>query len=128
MADTEKHIQHKRSNVSIGGVPKLPTASQIEYGEIAVNYSTDGETLSIKNASNQIVTFKSDKYWNGQVSTLSGNVSTLSGNVSTLGNNVSTISGNVTVLGNNVSMISGDVATLTERVDDLDTKIDAGEY
>ena len=121
MADTEKHIQHKRSNVSTGGVPKLPAASQIEYGEIAVNYSTDGETLSIKNASNQIVTFKSDNYWNGQVSTVSGNVSTLSGNVSTL-------SGNVTTLGNNVSTISGDVTTLTERVDNLDTNIDAGEY
>lgn len=61
MADTEKHIQHKRSSGGTSVSPKLPLANQIEYGEIAVNYLKDGETLSIKNTNGEIVTFSSDK-------------------------------------------------------------------
>ena len=41
--------------------PKLPTSSQIEYGEIAINYAKDHETMSIKNGNNEIVTFTNDK-------------------------------------------------------------------
>ena len=55
-----RHLQHVRSNVVINDQPKLPTSEQIEYGEIAINYAKDHETMSIKNGNNEIVTFTND--------------------------------------------------------------------
>ena len=48
-------IQLKRSNVLSGGVAKEPTASQMEYGEIAVNYNTADPVLFIKDSSDAII-------------------------------------------------------------------------
>lgn len=48
-------IQLKRSNVLDGGKAKAPTASQMEYGEIAVNYNTQDPTLFIKDSANGII-------------------------------------------------------------------------
>lgn len=57
-------LQHKNSNVvnEVDGIktPKLPTNEQLAYGEIAINYAKDYETLSIKNSSGDVVTFSSD--------------------------------------------------------------------
>lgn len=60
MAKNFEHLIHKNSNVVVDGAPKLPTSSQIEYGELAVNYAKDKETISLKNSDNEIVTFSSD--------------------------------------------------------------------
>ena len=49
-------VKHVRSCVTNeDGSPKLPTADQIEYGEIAINYAKDKETISLKNENNEIV-------------------------------------------------------------------------
>ena len=48
-------IQLKRSNVLDGGQAKEPTAAQMEYGEIAVNYSDTDPVLFIKDASDNII-------------------------------------------------------------------------
>lgn len=53
-------LQHKRSRVVNDNTPKLPTAEQLAYGEIAINYAENLETLSIKNDANNVVTFSSD--------------------------------------------------------------------
>ena len=58
---TVNHVSHKKSVVTEDGRPKLPTSDQIVYGEIAINYAKDVETISIKNNSDEIVTFSSDK-------------------------------------------------------------------
>lgn len=50
-----KRILNKRSSVVENGQPKLPTADMMEYGEIALNFAADKETLSIKNNNNSIV-------------------------------------------------------------------------
>lgn len=60
MAKNFEHLIHKHSNVTTNGSPKLPTSGQIEFGELAVNYAKDKETISLKNANNEIVTFSSD--------------------------------------------------------------------
>lgn len=57
-------IINKNSSALIDGKPKLPTAEQLEYGEIAINYADSGETLSIKNSNNRIVTFSCDDKFN----------------------------------------------------------------
>ena len=54
-----RHIDHIKSKVIENGAPKLPTASDLHFGEIAVNYAKGYETLSIKNDSGDVVTFKS---------------------------------------------------------------------
>ena len=51
-----KKVLNKRSNVVLGdGNPKIPTAEQMEYGEIAINYASGVETLSTKNADDEVV-------------------------------------------------------------------------
>ena len=47
------HIHSVAKNSANDG-PKLPTSDQIEYGEIAVNYLKDNETISIKNSYGEI--------------------------------------------------------------------------
>ena len=58
---TVNNISHKKSVVTEDGKPKLPTPDQIVYGEIAINYAKDVETISLKNNSDEIVTRSSDK-------------------------------------------------------------------
>ena len=48
-------IQLKRSNVLEGGVAKTPTAEQMEYGELAVNYNTSDPAMFIKDSANNII-------------------------------------------------------------------------
>ena len=48
-------IQLKRSNVLDGGQAKEPTAAQMEYGELAVNYSETDPVLFIKDAADNII-------------------------------------------------------------------------
>lgn len=53
-------VKHKRSAVLVNGSPKLPTTSQLEVGEIAINFAEGHETLSTRNNNNGIATFSSD--------------------------------------------------------------------
>jgi hypothetical protein len=59
-------IQHYRSNIK----DKVPQPNDIDYGEIAINYSTNGETLYIKNDSNEIIEYKDKKYIDNEVQKL----------------------------------------------------------
>ena len=68
---TKYHVQHVKSNLKNGEAngPKLPTSEQIEFGEIAINYLKDYETISIKNSEQEIVTFSSDASVNKKLET-----------------------------------------------------------
>ena len=50
-------IQHLRTNET----NVKPSVSEIEYGEIAINYKKDEEKIFIKNDENELVTFVSEK-------------------------------------------------------------------
>lgn len=53
---TRNIVKNIRSNsVGTDGKPKLPTSNQLDYGEIAVNYASGHETLSLKNDGGKIV-------------------------------------------------------------------------
>ena len=56
-------IIHKRSSTIIDGKAKLPTVEQLEYGELAINYANDVETIAFKNDKNEIVEIRSNKYF-----------------------------------------------------------------
>ena len=53
-------ISNKNSKEVINNSPKLPLATDLADGEIAVNFAKDYETLAIKNESGDVVTFSSD--------------------------------------------------------------------
>lgn len=55
-----QYIKLKRSSQVIEGSPKLPTAQQLEVGEIAINFAAGHETLSTLNSSSGVATFSSD--------------------------------------------------------------------
>ena len=48
-------IQLKRSNVLESNAAKQPTAGQMEYGELAVNYNNQDPAIFIKDSNDQIV-------------------------------------------------------------------------
>lgn len=53
-----KKILLKRSSaVTDEGSAKLPEASDLRYGELALNYASGYETLSLKNSDNEIIGF-----------------------------------------------------------------------
>lgn len=51
-------ILHKRSEAN----GTLPSAEELDYGEIAINYSAFDPTIAIKNSLNSITSFKSKQY------------------------------------------------------------------
>ena len=74
-------LQHKRSSVvnDENGIktPKLPTKEQLEFGEIAINYAKDYETLSIKNSSGDVVTFSSDSIIDKKIDDIRDNLASV---------------------------------------------------
>jgi len=48
-----KSKQRGEDNIS----PKLPAPDVLEYGEIAINFGSEIETISIKNENDEIITF-----------------------------------------------------------------------
>ncbi len=55
-------IQLKRSNVLEGGSAKQPTAQQMEFGELAVNYNAADPTLFIKDSADKIIPIAGSSY------------------------------------------------------------------
>lgn len=63
-------IIHKRSSTVLdNGQPKLPTSDKLDYGEIALNFAENVETISIKNKANDIVEFKPKSYYDNYFQT-----------------------------------------------------------
>ena len=63
MAKNVYHLQHIKSNVVENDKPKLPTSDVLVDGELAVNYASGYETISLKNSDSNITTFSSDDYY-----------------------------------------------------------------
>ena len=104
MANT---IIHKHSKVVINGNPKLPDTSQLDYGEIAINFADGHETVSFKNDSNKIVEIKPKDYFDDKIDVLETSLNnhkhgtiTLSGDVTgsaTIGSGTTAINITATV-------------------------------
>ena len=58
-----KAILHKRSVEVINNEPKQPLPNQLEFGELAINYADNFETLLLKNSNNEIVEFKTKEHY-----------------------------------------------------------------
>ena len=68
-------IQLKRSNVLEGGSAKKPTAAQMEYGELAVNYNTADTAIFLKDSADQIVRIGGFKAGDNIIIDGNGNIS-----------------------------------------------------
>lgn len=54
-----RHLQHVKSNqIEQTGLPKFPVATDLLFGELAVNYAAGGETITLRNSSNQLAVFR----------------------------------------------------------------------
>jgi hypothetical protein len=105
-------ILNKRSSVVVDGNPKLPTAEQMEYGEIAVNFAAGYETLSILNDSGIVETFSSDTVRHREMGAFSASV------ISEIEANEYTTALAVTDLNERISSLSGLTPSgLTEHIE-----------
>ena len=106
-------LLHKKSSVS----KKTPSAEDLLYGELAINYAASAETFSIKNSENEVITFPMYK-----IEKMSEDLSVLSGSVSantTLITNEETratkaeeeIQKTITTISNNLSTVSDSLNT-----------------
>ena len=75
MAENKLKIQHLRSKELVDGKPKLPT--DLDEGEIAINFATGYETMAIKNADGKIVKFDNKVDENYKPTQYNGNFETL---------------------------------------------------
>ena len=48
-------LQLKRSNVLVSGGAKEPTAAQLDYGELAINYSAGDAAIFLKDSTNNVI-------------------------------------------------------------------------
>ena len=86
-------IQLKRSNVMDGGSAKPPSESQMEYGEIAVNYNSGDPVLFIKDSSDSIIRLAgsgSAGTGDGQININAGLVLSATGNNATANQTINT--------------------------------------
>ena len=73
MTKNVNFLGNKKSKAVVEGKPKLPLATDLVEGEIAVNYAKGTETLAIVNESGDVVTFSSDNnfYTKSEINTYS---------------------------------------------------------
>lgn len=67
MSNNRPHIKNLKSNSLLNGEARKPEPNDLEFGEIAINYATDKETIFIKNFSNEIVEFKSSSQYESKL-------------------------------------------------------------
>lgn len=97
----------KRSNTA----NKLPSASELQYGELAINYAKDGEMLILKNDQDEVVGFSSDAKINAVLEIIAQSIATLQRDM--VDPSV------ITQMSESVQQVSGD---LQELVADYDEK------
>ena len=109
-------IQLKRSNVLQGGYAKEPTAEQMEYGELAVNYSSVDPSVFLKSSDNNIVKIAGEGSIGGQWSTdNSGNIypTIITNNVLFGGFNITSAPASI----NSAGFITGSTIKATTKFD-----------
>ena len=118
-------ILHKKSAaLAQNGIdPKLPEASQLEYGELAINFADGYETLSIKNSNNEIVTFTNDQYWKDKELVIASALNDLNSRILAI-----TVPTNVSDLVNDVPYLSASDLDDTPTEDSTNGVTSGGVY
>ena len=116
-------IIHKHSSViTENGKAKLPTADQLDFGELAVNFAAGVETISLENKEHKIVEFK-PSYYTRRLIALNA-ISTATA-LNGLNDRVSVVEeeGISNIIANSIDEINKDVQTLSQKINDTYNKI-----
>ena len=106
----KRHVSHIKSSIIENGGPKLPEPNDLVEGEIAINYASGYETLSVKNSSGNIATFTSDTTRDAQMETISYALNDLNERI----NNETSV----------ISELSGSVSAMTEQISETNETLD----
>ena len=110
-------LLHKKSSLS----GKTPTETQLEYGEIAINYNANSPKIHFKDSENNIVSFIDEKNIKIQINEgVNEAVSTLNGEISQTKNDVSTLN---EVTNKNADKIKENELVTSKALNDLNNKI-----
>ena len=114
MAEKMNKILHKRSVQpnELGNGPKLPDASILEYGEIAVNYGAGHEALSFKNNNDEVVSLRTDEYYQGKFNDVIGDIEATEARITDI---TTAIEENEEVLANAITDLDSRVKTIEEN-------------
>lgn len=111
-----KHVLHiKSSVVEASGQPKKPAASDLLYGEIAVNYGKGAESVMIKNSDDEIVSFVNENKFNNEVDSLKESERVASAALNDL-------NGRVEISENDIDTLKSTTATAA-ALNDLDGRV-----
>ena len=111
-----KHVLHIKSNVvEASGQPKKPSASDLLYGEIAVNYGKGAESVMIKNSDDEIVSFVNENKFNNEVDSLKESERVASAALNDLNSRVETSE-------NDIDTLKSTTATAA-ALNDLDNRV-----
>ena len=99
-------IQLKRSNVLANGAAKAPTAPQMEFGELAVNYNTADPVIFIKDSAGAIIRLTNDNTSidqeivdiNDQIVVIEGEITSIKGDITTIQGEITTINGSISAI------------------------------
>lgn len=110
----KRHVQHVKSSQ----LNKVPTAQDLMYGEIAVNYAKDGETLFIKNNEGEIVSFPNSKIIEENEFVIASHLAELDDKISKSNNTFE----------EKERVIAEALVEHNDRLDELDTVIEDNEH
>ena len=127
-----RHVSLPKSSVS----GQTPSPENLYYGEVAVNYFSGDEFLSIKNTSGNIVTFRTEQYYKEKELVVSSALNDLNDRTSALGDRVTTLENSAPDMSNyattavtdalrtDLNTVSGDVETLSGEVETLSGEVE----
>ena len=137
-----RHLIHAHSSVITDDLkPKLPVSERIKYGELAVNFAKDYETISLKNSDDEIVTFSSDKIFNKRLddseyvtsaalNDLNTRINEIDGDISVINNDItentqkiSQVNNNITTINNDITDINNNITDITDDITEINTSI-----
>ena len=107
-------IQLKRSNVLEGGKAKAPTAAQMEYGELAVNYNTADPAIFLKDSANAIIRIAD---YGDEIEAIEVNIDQIEADIVQINSDIDSLETRADTLEADVVTIKADINSLDGRVD-----------
>ena len=107
-------IQLKRSNVLEGGKAKAPTAAQMEYGELAVNYNTADPAIFLKDSANAIIRIAD---YGDEIAAIEINIDQIEADIVQINSDIDSLESRTDTLEADVVTIKADIVSLDGRID-----------
>lgn len=120
----KKHLQHIKSSQA----NKIPTAADLMYGEIAVNYANGSEQLFIKNSSDEIVPFVSGKVIEENEMAIAAGMAQLNEDIENVESSIEelsqTVEDNELVTAGALTQLNEDIENVTSSIENVESSIE----